>query len=127
VCRYSFLRTVVLVLTYTSQDGSFHCGILCRLCISKFFTYWFFPELTVLLVDVFWFYVGGAFLLLLLSLLGGRIGSVRVTKSRRRRWAGYVARMEERKGLCRILAGKPGGKRPLGRPRRRWDNIKIDL
>ena len=36
--------------------------------------------------------------------------------------------MEERRGLCRILAGKPEGKRPLGRPRRRWeDNIKTDL
>jgi len=36
--------------------------------------------------------------------------------------------MEERRGLCRILAGKPEGKRPLGRPRRRWeDNIKMDL
>jgi len=46
-------------------------------------------------------------------------------KSRRMRWAGHVARMEERRGVCRILVGKPEGKRPLGRPRRRWeDNIK---
>jgi len=44
------------------------------------------------------------------------------------RWAGYVARMGERRGVNRILVGKPEGKRPLGRPRRRWeDNIKIDL
>ena len=44
------------------------------------------------------------------------------------RWAGHVARMGERRGVYRVLVGKPGGKRPLGRPRRRWeDNIKIDL
>ena len=44
------------------------------------------------------------------------------------RWAGHVARMGERRGVYRVLVGKPGGKRPLGRPRRRWeDNIKMDL
>ena len=44
------------------------------------------------------------------------------------RWAGHVALMGERRGLYRILVGKPEGKRPLGRPRRRWDdNIKMDL
>ena len=44
------------------------------------------------------------------------------------RWAGHVARMGERKGVYRILVGKPEGKRPLGRPRRRWDgNIKVVL
>jgi len=54
--------------------------------------------------------------------------SVRVTKSRRMRWAGHVARMGERKGVNRVLVGKPDGKIPLGRPRRRWeDNIKMDL
>jgi hypothetical protein len=43
----------------------------------------------------------------------------------RMRWAGYLARMEERRGANRILVGRPEGKRPLGRPRRRWkDNIK---
>jgi hypothetical protein len=48
--------------------------------------------------------------------------------SRRVRWAGHVARMGEDRGLHRVLVGKPGGKRPLGRPRRRWeDNIKMDL
>jgi hypothetical protein len=53
---------------------------------------------------------------------------VRVTKQRRMRWAGHVARMGERRGLYRVLVGKPDGKRPLGRPRRRWeDNIKMDL
>jgi hypothetical protein len=41
---------------------------------------------------------------------------------------GHVARMRERTGVYRVLVGKPGGKRPLGRPRRRWeDNIKTDL
>ena len=49
----------------------------------------------------------------------------RVIKSRRMRWAGHVARMEERRGVYRVLVGKPEAKRPLGRPRRRWeDNIK---
>ena len=49
-------------------------------------------------------------------------------KSRRMRWAEHVARMEEGRGVHKVLVGKPEGKRPLGRPRRRWeDNIKIDL
>ena len=53
---------------------------------------------------------------------------VRVIKSRRMRWAGHVARMDEERGLYRVLVGKPEGKRPLGRPRRRWvDNIKMVL
>jgi hypothetical protein len=53
---------------------------------------------------------------------------VRVVKSRRTRWAGHVARMGEERGVHRVLVGKPDGKRPLGRPRHRWeDNIKIDL
>jgi len=53
---------------------------------------------------------------------------VRVIKSRRMRWAGLVARMGERRGVYRVLVGKPEGKRPLGRPRRRWwDNVKMDL
>ena len=54
---------------------------------------------------------------------------VRVIKSRRMRWAGHVARMgEESGGVYRVLVGKPEGKRPLGRPRRRWvDNIRMDL
>ena len=44
------------------------------------------------------------------------------------RWAGHVARMGEEKGVYRVLVGKPEGRRPLGRPRRRWvDNIKMDL
>jgi len=44
------------------------------------------------------------------------------------RWAGHIARMGERRGVYRVLVGKPEGKRPLGRPRRRWeDNIKMDL
>jgi hypothetical protein len=53
---------------------------------------------------------------------------VRVIKSRRMRWGGYVARMGEGRGVYRVLVGKPEGKRPLGRPRRRWeDNIKWTL
>ena len=53
---------------------------------------------------------------------------VRVIKSRRMRWAGHVAHMGEERGVYRILMGKPEGKRPLGRPRRRWvDNIRMDL
>jgi hypothetical protein len=53
---------------------------------------------------------------------------VRVIKSRRMRWAGHVARMEESRGIYRVLVGKPEGKRPLGRLWLRWeDNIKIDL
>jgi hypothetical protein len=52
----------------------------------------------------------------------------RVIKSRRLRWAGNVASMAERRGAYRALVGKPEGRRPLGRPRRRWeDNIKMDL
>ena len=49
-------------------------------------------------------------------------------KSRRLRWAGHVARMEEGRSDFKVLTGKPTGKRPLGRPRRRWeDSIRIDL
>jgi len=51
-----------------------------------------------------------------------------VIKSRRIRWVGHVARVGERRGVYRVLVGKPERKRPLGRPRRRWeDDIKIDL
>jgi hypothetical protein len=53
---------------------------------------------------------------------------IRVIKSRRLRWAGHVARVVERRGAYRALVGKPEGRRPLGRPRRRWEyNIKMDL
>ena len=53
---------------------------------------------------------------------------VRVVKSKRMRWAGHVARMGEGRVVHRVLVGKPEGKRPLGRPRRRLeDNIKMDL
>jgi len=53
---------------------------------------------------------------------------MRVVKSRLMRWAGHVARMGEDRGVHRVLVGKPEGKRPLGKPRRRWeDNIKMDL
>ena len=53
---------------------------------------------------------------------------VRVIKSRRMRWAGHVARMGEERGVYRVLVGKPEGRRPLARRRRRWvDNIWMDL
>jgi hypothetical protein len=53
--------------------------------------------------------------------------TVRVIKSRKMRWAGHVACMEENRGVFRVLVGKPEGTRPLGRARRRWEVIKIDL
>jgi hypothetical protein len=53
---------------------------------------------------------------------------IQVIKSRRLRWAGHVARMGKIRGAFRTLVGKPEGRRPLGRPRRRLeDNIKMDL
>jgi hypothetical protein len=53
---------------------------------------------------------------------------IRMMKLRWMRWAGHVARMGANRNAYRILVGKPGGNRPLGRPRRMWvDNIKIDL
>jgi hypothetical protein len=53
---------------------------------------------------------------------------VRAVKSRRMRWVGHVARMGEERVVHRVLVGKPEGKRPLGRPRPRWEeNIKKDL
>jgi hypothetical protein len=56
------------------------------------------------------------------------LNTVRVIKSRRMRWAGHVARMGDERGVYRVLVGRPEEKRPLGRPRRRWeDNIKMDL
>jgi hypothetical protein len=53
---------------------------------------------------------------------------IRVIKSRIMRWEGHIARMGEGRGVCRILVGRPDGRRPLGRPRHRWeDNIKMNL
>jgi hypothetical protein len=53
---------------------------------------------------------------------------IRVIKARRMRWAGHVAGMGEVTGAYNILVGRPEGSRPLGRPRRRWeDNIKMDI
>jgi hypothetical protein len=53
---------------------------------------------------------------------------IRVIKSRKLRWARYVTRMGANTGVYRVLAGKHKGRRPLGRPRRRWeDNIKMDI
>jgi hypothetical protein len=54
--------------------------------------------------------------------------TIRLIKSRRMRWVVHVAYMGERISVYRVLVGKPEGRRPLGRPRRRWEgNIKIDL
>jgi hypothetical protein len=56
------------------------------------------------------------------------LNSVRVMKSRMIRWAGHVPSMGEGRGVYKVLVRRPEGKRPLGRPRRRWDdNIKMDL
>jgi hypothetical protein len=53
---------------------------------------------------------------------------IRIIKSRRMRWARHVARMGEKRYAYRLLLGKPEGKRPLGRPRRRWvDNVEMGL
>ena len=53
---------------------------------------------------------------------------IRSLKSRRLRWAGHVAHMEQSRNAYRVLMGKPEEKKPLGRPRRRWeDNTKMDL
>jgi hypothetical protein len=53
---------------------------------------------------------------------------IRIIKSRKMRWAGHVAQMGEKRNVYRLLVGKPEGKRPLGKSRRRWiDNIKMDL
>jgi hypothetical protein len=53
---------------------------------------------------------------------------IRIIKSWKIRWGGHVARMGEKRNVYRLLVGKPQGKRPLGRPRRRWVcNIKIEL
>jgi hypothetical protein len=53
---------------------------------------------------------------------------IRIIKSRKMRWEGHVARMGEKRNTYRLLVGKQEGKRPLGKPRRRWvDNIRMDL
>jgi hypothetical protein len=53
---------------------------------------------------------------------------IRVIKSRRMSWAGHVAQMGQKRNVYTLLIGKPEGKRPLGKPRRRWiDDIKLDL
>jgi len=55
-------------------------------------------------------------------------GGKKIRKSRRMRWAGHVARMVQERRVYRVLVGKPEGRRPVGRPRRRWvDNIMMYL
>jgi hypothetical protein len=54
--------------------------------------------------------------------------NIRQVRSRRMRWAGHVARMGEERKMYKVLVGKPEGKRPLGRPKRRWeDGVRMDL
>jgi hypothetical protein len=53
---------------------------------------------------------------------------IRIIKAKRMRWAEHVARMGEKRNAYRLLVGNPEGRRPLGRPRRRWlDNVRMDL
>jgi hypothetical protein len=52
---------------------------------------------------------------------------IRIIKSRRMTWASHVAQMSEKRNAYRLLVGKPEGKRPLGRPRCRWVDIRLDL
>ena len=88
-------------------------------------------SLKSLLLAVLWFLsvtVYGFKILCELRNLYSLPNVVRVVKSRRMRWAGHVAHMGEGRGVDRVLVGKPEGKRPLWRPRRRWeDNMKMDL
>jgi hypothetical protein len=60
--------------------------------------------------------------------LNGSPSKIRLIKSKKIRWAGHVAQMEEKRNAYRILVGKPEGKRPLGKPiRRKEDNIRMGL
>jgi hypothetical protein len=53
---------------------------------------------------------------------------IRIIKGKRMGWVGHVARMGEKRNAYRLLVGKPEGRRPLGKPRRKWvDNIRMDL
>jgi hypothetical protein len=53
---------------------------------------------------------------------------IRIIKARKMRWAEYIARMGKKRNAYRLLVGKPEGRRPLGRQRRRWlDSIRMDL
>jgi hypothetical protein len=74
------------------------------------------------LLDLFYF------IFLQLHNLYSSSNTIRTIESRRMIWAGHVVRMGKKRNVYRVLLGKPKGKRPLGRPRRRWvDNIKMDL
>jgi hypothetical protein len=53
----------------------------------------------------------------------GKVSPCKITEDVKIRWAGHVACMGERRGVYRVLVGKPEGKRPLGRPMRRWEDI----
>ena len=61
------------------------------------------------------------------NVLYSSLSIVRMIKSRRMNWIGHVARMGENRVVYRVLVGKPDGKRSLGRSRRRWEDIKMDL
>jgi hypothetical protein len=62
-----------------------------------------------------------------LHILYSSPNNIRQITSRRIRWAGHVARMGEERTVYRVLIGKADGKRPLGRPKRRWNGIKMDI
>jgi hypothetical protein len=67
-------------------------------------------------------------MMMMIELSYSSVNIFRVIKASRLRWAGHMARMGEGRGVHRVLVRKPEGKRPLGRPRCRWeDNIKLDL
>ena len=71
---------------------------------------------------------GGSYTLLSYMHLFSSPNIIRNLKSRRVRWGGHVACMEQFRNAYRVLVGKPEGKRPVSRPRRRWkDKIKVDL
>jgi hypothetical protein len=84
----------------------------------------------LLLIEEFWDRLKELFQIFLVFLFETYYSPniVEVIKSRRMRWAGHVAFMGEGRGVYRVLVERPEGKRPLGRPRRRWeDSIKMDL
>jgi hypothetical protein len=77
-------------------------------------------------INEFYVFIIYLFLYVYLFIFLAQYSSVK--KSRRMRWAGHVAHMKERRGIYRVLVGKPEGKRPLGRPRLGWeDSIKMNL
>jgi len=98
--------------------------------VASFIFFWlYFESLYIWLlfcVRLFNF-VNYVFLLLVFIFIICSPNILRLIRSRRMRWAGHVALMGEERGVYSVLVGKPEGRRPLGRPRRRWvDNIRMD-